>query len=217
MKLRAAIFDLNGTLVDDIAYHYRAWKALADRHGFAMDEAIFQSINGFKNEDIFPKLMGRDVEPARMDAMAQEKETMYRELYRPHLSPVRGAETLFERLRAAGVKLAVASSAPARNRELVIEGLGWADRFDLVVANENLRGKPAPDIFLAAAQRLDVPARQCLVFEDAVNGVIAAKAAGISCVGVTTNVAAATLRDAGAVLTIADFDGLPEDLDQLLG
>jgi beta-phosphoglucomutase family hydrolase len=217
MELRAAIFDLNGTLVDDIAYHYRAWKALADRHGFAMDEAIFQSINGFKNEDIFPRLMGGDVDPARMNVMAEEKETMYRELYRPHLAPLRGAEPLFERLHAAGVKLAVASSAPARNRELVIDGLGWNDRFDLVVANENLRGKPAPDIFLAAATRLGIPTSECLVFEDAVNGVLAAQAAGITCVGVTTNVGADELRDAGAVLTVADFDGLPEDLDRLLG
>ncbi|MBC8071785.1 MAG: HAD family phosphatase [Deltaproteobacteria bacterium] len=216
MKLRAAIFDLNGTLVDDIAYHYRAWKALGDRHGFAMDEAIFQSINGFKNEDIFPRLMGGEVEPARMQALAEEKEDMYRELYRPHLAPLAGAEALLDRLRAAGVKLAVASSAPIRNRELVIEGLDWHDRFDLVVANENLRGKPAPDIFLAAAERLAVPPGECLVFEDAVNGVNAAKAAGITCVGVTTNVSAAELREAGAVLTIPDFEGLPEDLDGLL-
>ena len=98
MQLRAAIFDLNGTLVDDIAFHYRAWKALADRVGFAMDEDIFQSCNGLKNEDIFPRLLGREVGPALVEALAREKEEQYRTLYRPHLAPVRGAAALLARL-----------------------------------------------------------------------------------------------------------------------
>lgn len=216
MELRAAIFDLNGTLVDDIAYHYRAWKILGERHGFAMDEALFQSINGFKNEDIFPRLFGRSVELAEMEALGEEKEQMYREMYRPHLAPVQGAERLLERLRARGVVLAVASSAPKANRDMVVEGLHWSETFDVVVANENLRGKPAPDIFLAAAQRLGVAPAQCLVFEDAVNGVKAARAAAIACIGVTTNVAADELREAGAALTVPHFDALPDDLAALL-
>src|SRR5690242_11645715 len=124
MFVRAAIFDMNGTLVDDIAYHFRAWQLLAERHGFAMDEALFQSFNGQKNADIFPRLFGGTVEPARIDALAREKEALYRELYRPHLAPVRGAVELLARLRSHGVKLALASSAPPENRALVLDGLG---------------------------------------------------------------------------------------------
>ncbi len=214
--LAAAIFDMNGTLVDDIAYHYRAWTMLAERHGFAMDEALFQSFNGQKNEDIFPRLLGGAVPPEQIEALGREKEEHYRELYRPHLAPVRGLVPLLERLRARKVALAVASSAPAENRALVIEGLGWQRTFDVVVDNEGLRGKPEPDIFLAAARRLGCAPDTCLVFEDAENGVRAARAGGFACVGVTTNVSPERLREAGAVITVPDFDALPDDLDGLL-
>lgn len=216
MPLRAAIFDLNGTLVDDIAYHYEAWCRLAERHGFAMSEAIFQSVNGQKNEDIFPTLLGGAVEPAQMERLGREKEELYRALYRPHLAPLAGLEALLHRLRTRGVALAVASSAPVENRDMVIDGLGWRDTFDVVVANEGLRGKPAPDIFRSASERLAVPPRACLVFEDARNGVLAARAGGFACVGVTTNVDAKVLSDAGAVITVPDFAALPDDLDALL-
>ncbi len=213
-KLKAAVFDLNGTLVDDIRFHYEAWKALGDRVGFAMNEEIFQSCNGLKNEDIFPRLLGREVPRSVIEELGREKEELYRTLYRPHLAPVAGAEALFARLRARGVKLAVASSAPPENRAMVLDGLGWNDTFDVVVASEGLRGKPAPDIFLAAAERLGVEPRACLAFEDAVNGVVAARAAGMMVVGVTTNVPAEALREAGAAETIADFTAL--QLDELL-
>ncbi|HVH47868.1 MAG TPA: HAD-IA family hydrolase [Labilithrix sp.] len=214
--IRAVVFDLNGTLVDDIRFHYQAWKALADRVGFAMDEAIFQSCNGLKNEDILPRVLGREVGPALVEALGREKEEQYRSLYRPHLAPVRGAEELLGRLRTAGAKLAVASSAPVENRAMVLEGLGWQTRFDAVVANEGLRGKPAPDIFLAAATQLAVEPAECIAFEDAENGVAAALAAGMLVVGVTTNVSGEALRAAGASFVIADFTSLPADLDTRL-
>jgi beta-phosphoglucomutase family hydrolase len=216
MKLRAVVFDLNGTLVDDIAFHFQAWKSLADRLGVAMDEAIFQSFNGLKNDDIFPRLLGRDIGPALVEALGREKEEQYRALYRPHLAPVRGAEELFARLRSAGVKLGLASSSPEENRRMVLEGLKWSDAFDVVVVPTDLPGKPAPDIYLAAAERLDAPPAACIAFEDAENGVRSASAAGMFVIGVTTNVPAAALREAGASLTIADFTELPADLDALL-
>ncbi len=209
---RAAVFDLNGTLVDDIAFHFRAFKELGERVGFAMDEAIFQSCNGLKNEDIFPRLLGREIGPALVLELGRAKEETYRALYRPHLAPVAGAPELLARLRTAGVKLAVASSAPPENRALVLDGLGWNDAFDVVVASEGLRGKPAPDIFLAAAERLGCPPSSCIAFEDAVNGVAAARAAGMTVIGVTTNVPAAALLEAGATNTIADFTELSVDL-----
>lgn len=213
---RAVVFDLNGTLVDDIRFHFAAWKALGERVGFVIDEAVFQSFNGWKNEDIVPRVLGREIGPALADALGREKEEQYRTLYRPHLAPVRGANELLARLRGAGIKLAVASSAPIENRTMVLEGLGWQGHFDVVVANEGLPGKPAPDIFLAAAEQLGVDPRACVAFEDAENGVRAASAAGMFVVGVTTNVSAEALRVAGAALTIADFADPPPALDRRL-
>jgi beta-phosphoglucomutase len=213
---RAAVFDLDGTLVDNIRFHFEAFGALAKRLGLTMDEATFQSFNGLKNEDIFPRFLGRALSREENEALAAEKEATYRALFGPRLAAHRGATELLDRLRAGGMKLAVASSAPPANRKLVLDGLGWNERFDAVVASEGLRGKPAPDVFLSAAERLGVPPEACIAFEDAANGVQAAACAGMLVVGVTTNVPADTLVAAGARFTIADFVSLPPELDAML-
>jgi HAD superfamily hydrolase (TIGR01509 family) len=213
---RGAVFDLDGTLVDNIRFHFEAFRALATRLGLVMNEATFQSFNGLKNEDIFPRFLGRTLTRAESEALSDEKEATYRALYAPELVAHHGADALLDRLRAGGMKLAVASSAPPANRKLVLDGLGWNERFDAVVASEGLRGKPAPDVFLAAAERLGVTPDACIAFEDAVNGVQAAAAARMLVVGVTTNVDAATLAAAGARFTIADFVSLPPELDAKL-
>jgi beta-phosphoglucomutase len=213
---RAAVFDLDGTLVDNIRFHFEAFGALAKRLGLTMDEATFQSFNGLKNEDIFPRFLGRTLSREENEALAEEKEATYRALFGPRVIAHRGATELLDRLRAGGMKLAVASSAPPANRQLVLDGLGWNERFDAVVASEGLRGKPAPDVFLSAAERLGVPPEACIAFEDAVNGVQAAASAGMVVVGVTTNVPAQTLVAAGARFTVADFVSLPPELDAML-
>lgn len=195
--------------MDDLRFHFDAWRAFARRRGITLDDAFLQSINGLKSEDIFPKILGRAVPAEELRAFEAEKEGEYRELYRPHLAPMRGANEMLDRLRAAGVKLAVASSAPPENRALVIDGLGWDTRFDAIVASEGLPGKPAPDVFLRAAQMLDVAPGACVVFEDAVNGVRAAVAAGMKVVGITSTVDADTLRSAGAAIAAAHFDEVP--------
>ena len=215
--VQGVVFDLDGTLVDNIAFHFEAFRVLAERHGLAaMDAVTFQSFNGLKNEDIFPRFVGRELTRAEIAAFSDEKEATYRALYAPKLAPHRGASELLDRLREAGVKLAVASSAPPANRSMVLDGLAWTARFDAVVASEGLRGKPAPDIFLAAAERIGVAPAECVAFEDAANGVQAAAAAGMIVVGITTNVSAADLVAAGARFTAADFLSLPPELLAML-
>ena len=149
--------------------------------------------------------------------LAEEKETHYRKLYTPHLALMRGAEAFIARLRGAGARLAVATAAPSGNRTLVLDGLGIRSLFSRVIgAEEVVRGKPAPDIFLAAARALDVDPSTCVVFEDAVNGIIAARAAGMAAVGITTTTPPEVLRDAGAHWIVPDFTTLPPDLEARL-
>jgi beta-phosphoglucomutase len=217
MRLRAVVFDLNGTLVDDIPYHFEAWRELAGSLGVDLDDATFQSFNGLKNEDIFPLLLGRPVAQGEMGVLSTKKEERYRALYGPHLAPLRGAEALIASLRASGFRLGVASSAPPANRNMVIDGLRWRELFDAIVEAEHLPGKPAPDVFVQAARLLGFAPAECLVFEDAVNGVRAAVAAGAPVVGITTNVPGAALLAAGARYAAPDFASLPEPVRAWLG
>lgn len=211
-----AVFDLNGTLIDDIRFHFDAWAALAEKHGKVLDQATFQSWNGLKNSDILPKFLGRPVSVEELEQISEEKEVAYRAMYRPHLAPHGGAIELLERLHRLGIRLAVASSAPPANRQMALEGLGLLDRFDVVVEAEHLPGKPAPDVFLEAARRLGIDPRQCVAFEDAENGVRSALAAGMTVVGITTNNSAEVLRSAGAHCAAADFTSLPEAIEARL-
>jgi beta-phosphoglucomutase len=216
--LRAAIFDMDGTLVDNMRFHAEAWVALSRRLGLeATAEDFERKYAGKKNDEILPILLGRPLSPQELSQFADEKETHYRKLYTPHLGLLRGADDFLIRLAAAGVHLAVATAAPPENRTLVLDGLNLRARFARVVgAEEVTRGKPAPDIFLAAAQSVGVDPAACVVFEDAVNGILAARAAGMVAVGITSTTPSELLREAGAHWTAPDFASLPRELESRL-
>ena len=214
----AVLFDLDGTLVDNMPFHVQAWLSMARSLGIALTEERFErEFSGRRNEEILPALLGRPVPPEELTRLADEKEAHYRALYAPHLAPVRGTRALLERLRGAGLGLAVASSAPRVNRAFVLDGLGLRPFFAHEVGAEHVtRGKPAPDLFLAAARALGVEPAACVVVEDAINGILAARAAGMSAVGITTLTPAAALREAGAHWLVPHFEALPEELEHWL-
>jgi len=216
--LRAAVFDMDGTLVDNMRFHNTAWVEMARRHGLDVPVERFErEFAGKKNEEIFPLLLGRPVPPEELNRLAEEKESMYRQAYAKHLAPLAGAVELLERMRKAGVRLAVATAAPPANRQLVLDGLGLRRLFEHVVGAEDVaHGKPAPDIYLKAARALGVEPAACVAFEDAVNGILSARAAGMVAVGVTTMMDERALAQAGARWSLPDFRALPAELEARL-
>ena len=218
-RYRAAIFDMDGTLVDNMEHHARAWFDVARSHGASLSRAQFErELAGKKNEEIVPLLLRRAVSVDEVAEIAATKEARYRALYAPDMRSIAGLPELLASLRAAGVRLAIATAAPRENRVFVLGGLGLDGAFEHVIGAEQARrGKPAPDLYLLAAQALGEEPARCLVFEDALNGVRAGRAAGMDVAAITTLLSAAELGAAGAQYTLDDFTALPSMLAQALG
>jgi HAD superfamily hydrolase (TIGR01509 family) len=192
----AAIFDLDGTMVDNMALHAEAFGQFARRHGLPpLTAADRARIDGRRNSEIFPLLFGRAVARDEWLAYEVEKETLYRELSAGHLTPMPGLDHLLRQLSLRNIAVGLATSAPKPNVEHTLREIGLTGAFRVIVRGDEVKhGKPEPDVFIEAARRLDVDARDCLVFEDAPMGITAAHAAGMRVAALTTSFSEAGLR-----------------------
>lgn len=210
LKPRALIFDLDGTIVDNMHLHAEAFAVFAERHGLPpLTQEDRARLDGRRNSEIFPLLFGRDVSRVEWQAYEHEKEGLYRELSRGRLLPMKGLVMLIDQLVASGVPMALATSAPQLNVTHTLMELGLTSAFPIIVRGDEVpRGKPAPDVFLEAARRLGVPPAECLVFEDAPMGIAAAQAAGMPVVALTTSFPAAHFEQLPSPpsLTCGDFE-----------
>lgn len=179
------IWDVDGVIIDSADQHRRAWMQMAAEQGFPYDEADFWATFGMRNADIIPRVFAIHEPAERIAALADRKEAIYRELLAAEATALPGARELMQALHAAGYHQALGSSAPEENIRTIVALLELAPFLDATVSGETVaRGKPAPDIFLAAAARLGLQPNHCLVIEDAPAGVAAAHAGGMRCIAV---------------------------------
>lgn len=210
IKPAAVVFDLDGTLADNMTWHAQAFDRFVANHGLPpITMAMRRRIDGKRNTEIMPILFEREMTAAEIDAYEDEKEGTYRELSRGVVRPTAGAFRLLDRLAARGIPVGVATSAPALNVTHTLEELGLTTRFAAIVRSDQVRhGKPAPDVYLRAAEQLGVAAASCLAFEDAPVGVSAAVSAGMRCLAITTTFPVEAFMSATPPPhgTCADFD-----------
>jgi beta-phosphoglucomutase len=207
------LWDLDGTLVDSAEQHWVAWRETLEAAGFTITRAQFRQTFGQRNDAILGRWLGDGVPAGRRRELGDAKEARYRELVAARgLTPLPGAAEWVHRLERDGWRQAVASSAPRLNVEVVVRALGLVGQFGALVAAEDVvHGKPAPDVFLAAADRLAVPPARCVVVEDAPAGIEAARRAGMRSIGV----GAAGFAPADVV--VGSLDLLPGDaFDRLI-
>jgi beta-phosphoglucomutase family hydrolase len=201
---KAVLWDLDGVLVDSTRFHYEAYRKLLAERGREIGFEEFRNLFGLRNEPILRRLLG-ELPPAEIERLADRKEELFRELIAGRVEALPGAADLARRLSDAGVPMAIVSSTPRANIELILGSLGLADAFDVVVGAEDARrGKPHPEGFLAAAERLGVAPGDCVVLEDAPEGIEGAKAAGMRCIGVATTRPPERLSEADLVVERLD-------------
>jgi HAD superfamily hydrolase (TIGR01509 family) len=205
-----AIFDHDGVLVDSLELHQQAWVELGIRAELPVTPAFIHDTFGMANPSIFRKLLGDSITPEQIAAYTDLKETCYRDLARGKITLMDGVRDLLDRLKGIGFTLAIGTSGVLANSQLTIDETGLKGYFTAISSAEDFtHGKPDPEVFLVAARKAGIEPRHAVVFEDAVYGIQAAKAAGMWAVGVTTTSPAHDLYDAGAdqvVTTLAGFD-----------
>jgi len=210
----AALWDLDGTLVDSEEYHWHAWRDTLAAEGVNITYEQFRETFGWRNDAIIPRLIP-GAGPERVAAIGDAKEEAYRRMVREEgLEPLPGVAETLHRLRERGWLQAVASSAPRENIRVVLDVTGLDQSFDAVVSAEDVRkGKPDPEVFLIAAMRLGVPPARCVVVEDAPAGIEAARRARMRAIGVGSG------RDLSAAdIAVASLKHLPDDaFDKLVG
>jgi beta-phosphoglucomutase len=198
---RAVIFDVDGVLVDSYDAHMRSWLLMGREHGLTITEKEFASTFGQTSREIIARFWGSELSAQDVEALDARKEAIYRDLIRERFPAMDGSVELIDALADAGFRLAVGSSGPPENVELRLECLGRASRFNAIVTGRDVtRGKPDPQVFQIAAERIGVPPARCIVVEDAPVGITAARAAGMSSVALVGTVAADRLGEADLVV-----------------
>jgi beta-phosphoglucomutase len=201
MQKLAVIFDMDGVLIDSYEAHFRSWTLMYGELGLDYTEADFAADFGRTSRDILARRFGADVADARVHELDLRKEALFRDVIRESFPPMAGARELIDALSADGFRLAVGSSGPPENISLCLEKLDRGEKFDAVVTGRDvMRGKPDPQVFQLAAERLGVGPTDCAVVEDAVHGITAANRAGMASVGLVGTATREQLAEADLVV-----------------
>ena len=202
---KGVIFDLDGVLIDSAWAHKQSWYDLAAKEGYPMSDEFFYNTFGMQNFQVLPMLAGKKLSTEKMQELSDWKEQRYRDIFTESITLVKGAERLFNELREEGFLLAIGSSTTKDNIEFVVETLKLETYFDTIVSSKDVtKGKPAPDIFQTAAKRLGLNPDDCVVIEDSLPGLEAAKAAQMTVIALTTTREREELTQADIIVNTLD-------------
>ena len=201
---RAVLWDMDGVLVDTGEMHYQSWLEALAPLSIPFDRDVFRQTFGMNNAGILTFLLGKPPEPVFLEKVSSHKEGCFRELIRENLELLPGALKWLHKLWELGIPQAVASSAPKENIDAIVDGLKIRHYFSALISAYAMTGKPNPTVFLEAARQLGVEPGQCVVVEDAVAGVKAARRAGMKCIAVCTTNPRGDLSAADIVVDTLD-------------
>lgn len=206
---KGVVFDMDGTMVDNMEFHIKAWLQFLENKGKPMSKEAFINIMHGTMKEVVLRILGDHFNDAEVDAMRREKEGLYRELYKEHIKPIAGLEEFLIGLRNDGIRIGLATAGDRGNIDFTLNGLGMRHYFDALIGAEEVQfGKPHPQAFLMAAESLGVEPALCMAFEDSMAGVEAAQRAGMEVVAITTWHTPAEFQAVGVTRVIGNYHEL---------
>ena len=207
-QYKAFIFDMNGTMIDDMQFHERAWfDVLVNQLGLNMTREEVKSHMYGSNYELFGRVFGPGkFSKQEMDILSLQKEKRYQEEFLPELKLIKGLDTLLLRAKLNHIQMAIGTAAIPFNVDYVLDNLNIRPYFPVVITALDVPvSKPNPDVFLKAAEQCGVAPHQCIVFEDAPKGIEAARRAGMRAVGITSYHTAAELQNENVLCIVEDY------------
>ncbi len=214
---QAVIFDMDGVLVDSYQAHLESWRDVGAEHNLTMTDEQFAATFGRTSRDIIRNLWGDAIADADVPAVDDRKEALYREIIRRDFPAMDGASELLRALDGSGFAMAIGSSGPPANVQAVRDCLPGAELVAAQVTGMDVtRGKPDPQVFLMAAEKLGVDPARCAVVEDATAGVEAARAAGMAAVAITGTAERETLAEQAHIVVDSLRELTPDVIARLI-
>ena len=206
--IKGIIFDMDGTIVDSLPYHHEAWKIFFNENQVENFSDKLKDYKGGGTLDLMKAVYGNKYSLKDLKNMSDEKEVIFREIYKGKINPIEGFKKFLIDIKSKHILVGLASNAVRKNVSLIINELNIFNDFDSIICGDEVNnGKPNPEMFNKTINRFNIKKDECLIFEDSLEGVKAAKNSGIKVVGISSSTSDKTLIDAGSIKTISNYIG----------
>jgi len=203
---KGIIFDMDGTIVDSLPYHYKAWKIFFKENKVENFSKKLKDYKGGGTLDLMTAVYGNKYSRKELKIMTDDKEIIFREIYKNNVVPIMGFMDMFELIKSKNILVGLASNAIRKNVKMILSELKIYEKFDSIICGDEVkRGKPDPEMFDETIDRFNLKKEECLIFEDSVEGVSAAVNSRVDVVGITSSTSGEILIDKGCITTIDNY------------
>ena len=203
---KGIIFDMDGTIVDSLPYHYKAWKIFFKENKVENFSERLKDYKGGGTLDLLTAVYGDKYSTKELKIMTDDKEIIFREIYKNNVVPIMGFMDMFELIKSKNILVGLASNAIRKNVKMILSELKIYEKFDSIICGDEVkRGKPDPEMFDETIDRFNLKKEECLIFEDSVEGVSAAINSRVDVVGITSSTSRKILIDKGCKTTIDNY------------
>jgi len=203
---KGIIFDMDGTIVDSLPYHYKAWKIFFRENKVENFSEKLKEYKGGGTLDLMTAVYGDKYSRNELKIMTDDKEIIFRQIYKNNVEPIKGFMKMFEFIKSKKILVGLASNAIRKNVKMILNELKIYEEFDSIICGDEVKkGKPNPEMFDETVNRFKLKKKECLIFEDSVEGVSAAVNSKVDVIGITSGTSGELLRDRGCKLTMDNY------------